>query len=702
MFAISLASATATPVISEFMADNKSTLSDENGDYSDWVEIYNPDPGPVNLAGWHLTDTPANPNKWTFPAVSLESGQFLIVFASGKNRALPSSPLHTNFSLTASGESLALIAPDGVTKATEFPLPYPPQKPDVSFGYAFSASNMVVAKATALYKIPLDDSLGTAWVDPGFVPTGWSSGQTGLGYGMLVSGMVVQEVRSATQQSMSLAVADALLQGVGASDTNTQVRATLNFLGDGSDGHYGSNVPFAVSGDYHALKASGQITIPTTGAYTFGLSSDEGGRIRIDLNRDGDFLDAGEEVMVDDTLHGVQDHLGTATFSQTGSFPFEVVYFDNLGGDSLEFYAAAGPKTAWDSTFRLVGDTANGGLAVLALPDGSPLGGLVGKDVRTAMQSINSTLYSRLPFTLNPGVALENISLDMSYNDGFIAYLNGTEIARRNAPVTPAWNSTATAARTNAVSIIPESINLSSFRSLFVTGSNMLAIQGLNTTAADGTFLLLPELTGSALLNTTQPYFFKQPTPRSANSTPTTLGFLSDTTFSVKRGIYSTAFTLNIGCATPGSSIVYTTDGTMPTETNGTVVPPATPTSPGLASILINKTTPVRAFAKQLGYTSTNVDTNTYLFLSSVLAQPINPPGWPVAGNTINSQILDYEMDPEIVNNANPAIGGNIAVRNSLMALPSICLTLPVSALTDASTGIYVNARQDGFEWERE
>ena len=702
MLAGTISSAAAGPVISEFMADNKSTLPDENGDYSDWVEIYNPDPGPVNLAGWYLSDTSANLTKWMFPAVSLESGQFLIVFASNKNRAVPGSPLHTNFALTAGGEYLALVAPDGVTKATEFPFPFPPQKSDVSFGYAFSASTMVAAKATAQYKIPTDGSLGATWVDPGFVPAGWSSGQTGLGYGMLVSGMVVDEVRSATEQTMSLAVADALLQGVGASDTNSQVRATLNFLGDGSDGHYGSNVPFSISGDYHVLKASGQITIPAAGAYTFGLSSDEGGRIRIDLNGDGDFLDSNEEVMVDDRLHAVQDHLGTATFAATGSFPFEVVYFDYIGGDSLEFFASAGARTAWDATFRLVGDTANGGLAVLALPDGSPLGGLVGKDVRTAMQSINSTLYARLPFTLNPGVALENIFLDMSYNDGFIAYLNGTEVARRNAPVTPSWNSTATAARTNAASIIPESINLSTFRSLFVTGPNVLAIQGLNTTAADGTFLLLPELTGSALLNTTQPYFFKQPTPRTANSTPTTLGFLADTTFSVKRGIYSTAFTLNIGCATPGSSIVYTTDGSMPTETNGTVVPPATPASPGLASILINKTTPVRAFARQLGYTSTNVDTSTYIFLSSVLAQPINPPGWPAAGNTINSQILDYEMDPEIVNNANSAIGGNTAVRNSLMALPSVCLTLPVSALTDASTGIYVNARGDGFEWERE
>ena len=68
-------------------------------------------------------------------ATTLLPGGYLVVFASTKNRALPGSELHTNFSLSAGGEYLALVQPDGVTIATEFSTVYPPQRSDVSYGY---------------------------------------------------------------------------------------------------------------------------------------------------------------------------------------------------------------------------------------------------------------------------------------------------------------------------------------------------------------------------------------------------------------------------------------------------------------------------------------------------------------------------------------------------------------------------------------
>ena len=73
----------AAPIISEFMAANKSGLADEDGAFSDWIELYNPDPSPLNLAGYSLTDDPQMPAKWLFPSVSLPGGAHLVVFASG-------------------------------------------------------------------------------------------------------------------------------------------------------------------------------------------------------------------------------------------------------------------------------------------------------------------------------------------------------------------------------------------------------------------------------------------------------------------------------------------------------------------------------------------------------------------------------------------------------------------------------------------
>src|SRR5512145_2531436 len=61
----------AAPVISEFMASNTATIADDDGAFSDWVEIHNPDSTPVSLEGWYLTDTATNRTKWQFPAVEL-------------------------------------------------------------------------------------------------------------------------------------------------------------------------------------------------------------------------------------------------------------------------------------------------------------------------------------------------------------------------------------------------------------------------------------------------------------------------------------------------------------------------------------------------------------------------------------------------------------------------------------------------------
>lgn len=129
-----LALAQPSVVITEFLASNSNGLADADGDRPDWVEIQNTGTAPVNLLGWTLTDDPANPSKWRFPATNLNGGGFLVVFASGKDRAVAGAPLHANFSLSADGEYLGLFAPEARTAATEFSPAFPAQKADVSYG----------------------------------------------------------------------------------------------------------------------------------------------------------------------------------------------------------------------------------------------------------------------------------------------------------------------------------------------------------------------------------------------------------------------------------------------------------------------------------------------------------------------------------------------------------------------------------------
>src|SRR5215207_10205337 len=67
-----VAAHTAEPVvITEFVASNSNGLVDEDGDASDWIEVFNSGSTNVNLDGWFLTDSPANLTKWRFPAVDL-------------------------------------------------------------------------------------------------------------------------------------------------------------------------------------------------------------------------------------------------------------------------------------------------------------------------------------------------------------------------------------------------------------------------------------------------------------------------------------------------------------------------------------------------------------------------------------------------------------------------------------------------------
>lgn len=73
-------------VINEIMSSNNSTVADENGDYSDWIELYNAGTTPISLSGWGITDNASNLFKWTFPNITLAQGQHLLVWASGKDR----------------------------------------------------------------------------------------------------------------------------------------------------------------------------------------------------------------------------------------------------------------------------------------------------------------------------------------------------------------------------------------------------------------------------------------------------------------------------------------------------------------------------------------------------------------------------------------------------------------------------------------
>lgn len=117
--------------INEVMASNSVTVADEDGDYPDWIELFNTSNSPINLGGYGLSDNYEDPFKWIFPEVFIEPGEFLLVWASRKDRRTPGQPLHTNYAISAAGEEIILTSPDGTLLDSLPPTPIPI---DVSLG----------------------------------------------------------------------------------------------------------------------------------------------------------------------------------------------------------------------------------------------------------------------------------------------------------------------------------------------------------------------------------------------------------------------------------------------------------------------------------------------------------------------------------------------------------------------------------------
>ena len=171
-------------LISEFMAVNSHTLADMDGESSDWIEVHNPTDEPVQLDGWYLTDDAENLSRWEFPATHADAGEYLVVFASGKNRTDPTSELHTNFKLDSNGEYLALVQPDGVTVSHVYAPQFPAQQTDVSYGLPQGTAEtaLVAAGTSARTRVPTSGTLGQSWTQLGFGDAGWTTGTTGVGY----------------------------------------------------------------------------------------------------------------------------------------------------------------------------------------------------------------------------------------------------------------------------------------------------------------------------------------------------------------------------------------------------------------------------------------------------------------------------------------------------------------------------------------
>ena len=129
-------------VINELLPKNSMNGSDEDGDFDDWIEIYNPAANEQDISGYYLSDSKKNPTKWKFPAgTTIEAKGYLIVWCDEDSTHV--SGMHTNYKLSADGENVVLLNPDqDVIDLVEYPITVTEQswarKPNGTGDFAWS------------------------------------------------------------------------------------------------------------------------------------------------------------------------------------------------------------------------------------------------------------------------------------------------------------------------------------------------------------------------------------------------------------------------------------------------------------------------------------------------------------------------------------------------------------------------------------
>ena len=613
--------------ISEFSADNNVALStrtrasndvafDGGGSRPDWIELMNISDQLLDLGGMHLTDDADSPTKWEFPpGTQVAPGEFLAVFASGEDITDPALDengfLHTNFRLSDDGEYLGLTDISG-TVIHEFAPSYPVVRVDVSVGLRMEVRSLVGPDAQLEYLVPRDDSLAATWQRADYDGPLFALGTSPVGYDRGDGPVEIAESIGTDLVKRSSADFSRGSLVVFQSDPFTQAGRVVEWSFYSETTRVITPLIFKKLGDeFEIVGVGASHTSDGSGAQTYAFDLQSG---------TADVDDSGFYFGTKDGDNQV-DEQGVVGFDRTRDGTTARRYNGPLSGSLI------------------VGEQLSGGRDVareysVQATTNTRLAGPINTDVDTAVGTATS-LFVRYPFLAEQIDTLRSLSLDIRYDDGFVAYLNGTEIARRNAPVQLAFDSAAVAQQTTDGANRHERINVSRFRSALVEGTNVLAIHALNS-IEDRSQLMIDARLSGVDITSADPGLSSDPTPQAVNGTQFD-GFVPTVQFSHTRGFYDQA--VQLGLATPGvpeAAIYYTLDGTDPGPENPSSILYDQP-------IEVLETTTLRAtgFADRL--LPSRPMTQTYIFPQNVAMQETLHPEVmedPIWGPQFNASLL--------------------------------------------------------------
>ena len=309
---------------------------------------------------------------------------------------------------------------------------------------------------------------------------------------------------------------------------------------------------------------------------------------------------------------------------------------------------------------------------------GGPLEPLITTNIADAMRAVNGSGYFRFPFRFDAqDRQISSMQLRVHIDDGFVAYLNGIEVGGFRKPSVLQWNSTAASSPNRSDREVVDDaivIDISTHRAAVIGGDNVLAIQGMNSSAGGSDFALDVELLADVQDSSggLQLGYFEAPTPGAPNGTVKNSP-PANVEFSVSSRLFTESFQVELSCATPGAEIRYTTDQSIPTNAI------ASPSPAYEGPIEITENTQIRARAFKAGALDGAVNTETYLKMSEdvpafssdlpvIVMSTLGTGSPPATGATTRktAYMFFFEPDPETgrtVLSQSPALTTRAGVR---------------------------------------
>ncbi len=458
-------------VINEVLAANASAVEHE-GTFPDMIELYYDGPSAVSLSGMSITDDLQRPRRFVFPAgVTMAPGEYLVLYADDETVA---SGLHLGFGLKTEGDAVYLYSAAGaLVDSVEFGA----QLPDLSVGRFSAAETWRLAFPTF--------------------------GQANIPYPL--------------GDPRSLKVNEWLANGeiLFASDFVELFNPRLDPVALG--GMYLTDNPMLQSG-MHELKPLTFIAGAGYAAF-WADGSNAPGHLDFRLSADGEMIGLFDSQLrvVDKVLYGTQ-----AVDISQGRVPDggpQIEYLalptpgnanpagENISTTALTLVEASASKRVLVPTEAVADEWKGGGPfddSAWALCTGEPGGvgferdrgyeSLITLDTESEMYGAgkNNSCYLRIPFIVVPEdlVGMDMLVLKVLYDDGFVAYLNGTEVARARFTGTPSWNSRADSAGESLASDFDEYIDISPYIEALRSGTNVLAVHAMNASSTSSDFLI--------------------------------------------------------------------------------------------------------------------------------------------------------------------------------------------------------------------